>query len=640
MRTLGIKRMAEVVFLLLPLLLRAQTVLPPEVADHGYADLIVVNGKVVSMDDAGVNENPGRIYEAMAVKKDRILALGTNQRIQTLADSRTKVIDLQGQMVFPGIIETHAHLFGGGQLGAQMGLRTPDKGVNVRVRAGKDVEATRLVIENGIKDALTKVAPGEWVSVGVGPNPQEGVSSNRVVAWFAANKLETKDRLDRVAPNNPVLVQGGIRGAINSKAMEMAVQYMPDYEEFINQSTGDKDSAMSGELGSQEMGVLTYEIFYRNKPISLIAEMFRRDLEAAAAHGVTTFSSRVPHPLVLDGFTVLNREGKMPIRFAALYEVHRRPGDPEVTRNFYRLTGNLTGLGNDFLWIHGVASERWDTSFPMQCLGPDAPAPPEIKARELCPQKGDMFWDTLQNALESGWRLAGIHGLGSDGVRRFMQMVEMARQNRGMTEQDIRNLRLTVEHGTVIGKLPDVMAGLKKYGITISAGPPRLLRYPDYLQDYGPQITPFMLPVKTWLDQGIKVVGQNHTYQRVGALWTIFMTRIVNGQVVNPEERVGRGTIAKMWTRWAAEYVMKENDLGSLEVGKLADFVVLDKDYFAIPIEEISKIRPQMTVVGGKIMYLGADYAARLGREPVGFQFPEGCEPWATSCGGAGGGAD
>jgi hypothetical protein len=112
------------------------------------------------------------------------------------------------------------------------------------------------------------------------------------------------------------------------------------------------------------------------------------------------------------------------------------------------------------------------------------PAPARIKARELCPRPGDMFWDTLQNALEGGWRLAGIHGLGSDGVRRFMQMVDMAKQNRGMTDQDIRDLRLTVEHGTVIGKLPDVMANLKRLGIIISAGPPRLLRYPDFLADY------------------------------------------------------------------------------------------------------------------------------------------------------------
>jgi hypothetical protein len=135
------------------------------------------------------------------------------------------------------------------------------------------------------------------------------------------------------------------------------------------------------------------------------------------------------------------------------------------------------------------------------------------------------------------------------------------------------------------------------------------------------------------------VVGQNHTYQRVGALWTIFMTRMVNGQVVNPEERLGRGVIAKMWTRWASEYILRDHDLGSLEVGKLADFVVLDKDYFTIPVEEISQIKPQLTVVGGKIAYLGADYAGKLGMESVGYQFAADCKPWATACGG-GGGAD
>ena len=627
MRKPRILSLATVLFVL-PLAISAQNGLPPEIAKHGYADLIVFNGKIVSMDDAGVNTSPGNVYEAMAIKGDRIIALGASERIRTLRDSSTRVIDLGGQTVIPGIIETHTQLFGGGQLGAGMGLPKPHRGVNVRVQAGRDVETTRLRIENEVKEAVSKLPPGDWVLVGVTPNRPEGVSSNRIVAWIAASKLDTRERLDRVAPVNPVLVQGGIRGTLNGKALEQAIQVMPDYAAFINQSTGDPDSSETGEVGSQEMEALTYEIFYHNKPISLIAEMFRRDMEMGAAHGITTFSSRVPHPLVMDGFMLLNREKQMPIRFAALYETHRRPNDPEVTRQFYRMTGNLTGLGNDYLWIHGVASERWDTSFPMACLGPDVPAPPEIKTRELCLEPGDMFYDTLQNALEAGWRLAGIHGVGSDGVRRFMQMVETARNNSRMTEEDIRKLRLTVEHGTVIGKLPDVMEKLKRYGIFISAGPPRLLRYPDYLKDYGPAITPFMLPVKTWLDQGIKVVGQNHTYRNVGYLWTVFMTRLVEGEVVGPEEKIDRVTVAKMWTRWAAEYVLKEDVLGSLEAGKLADFVVLDKDYFTIPIEQIPAIRPQMTVVGGEIRHLGADFAAKVGLEPIGYQFPQDYGPW------------
>ncbi len=83
-----------------------------------------------------------------------------------------------------------------------------------------------------------------------------------------------------------------------------------------------------------------------------------------------------------------------------------------------------------------------------------------------------------------------------------------------------------------------------------------------------------------------------------------------------------------MWTRWAAEYVMKEEVLGSLEIGKLADFVVLDKDLLTIPIEEFSHVRPQATVVGGQLRFLDTGYAQRLGMEPVGYQFPEGYEPW------------
>src|SRR3970040_1669813 len=80
-------------------ILRAQTPLPPEVAKHGYADTIVVNTKVISVDDAGLNNNPGHIYEAMAIKGDRIIALGTSERIRALADSNTKVLDLTGQTV-------------------------------------------------------------------------------------------------------------------------------------------------------------------------------------------------------------------------------------------------------------------------------------------------------------------------------------------------------------------------------------------------------------------------------------------------------------------------------------------------------------------------------------------------------------
>jgi predicted amidohydrolase YtcJ len=127
----------------------------------------------------------------------------------------------------------------------------------------------------------------------------------------------------------------------------------------------------------------------------------------------------------------------------------------------------------------------------------------------------------------------------------------------------------------------------------------------------------------------------------VGYVWTILMTRdIGEGRKVQPQEAIDRVTVLKMWTNWASEYVLKEKDLGSLEVGKLADFVVLDKDYLTIPIDQIPEIRPLMTVVGGKPVFLDGPFASRLGRQPVGFQFAAGYKPWGPYVPEYGGGGD
>ena len=604
--------------------------LPPEVALHGYAEMILVNGKIVSMDDRDYNQGAGTIYEAMAVKRDQIIALGTTQRMRSLAGPDTREIDLNGQLVIPGIIETHAHIYGNARLSAEMGMRSPDRGINARVQAGRDIESTRLRIENAVREALTKVQPGDWVLLGVTPNNEEEATIDRIDAWFSGQGLESRDRLDDIAPDNPVLTRAGRRGILNSQGWEIANSISPVFTEFITEARGARvvNDTENGLVGSNEMLQLYQEVFYNKYPVSLYAEVIRRDLEMAASHGITTFSSRVPTPKIMDGFLMLNREKKMPIRFGALYEVHRKPADPNMTRQFYRMTGNLTNLGNDFLWIHGVASELWDASYPEGCLGPDLEAPPVIKAREMCPAPGDMYYDTLKNALESGWRLAGIHGVGSHAARLFIQMIESVIESKGLTVQDIRNLRMTMEHAEVMGALPDVMEGLKKYGIYISGGPPRMLREPEYVKDYGPAVRPFMQPVKTWLDYGIRVVGQNHTYRGVGYYWTKYMTREIFGKPLLADQKLDRVTVLKMWTTWASEYVMKEDLLGTLEVGKLADFVVLDKDYLTIPIDQIPTIMPKMTVIGGKTIYLNKDYAEKLGTAPIGYQHPDGIAPW------------
>src|SRR5579885_2345904 len=245
-------------------LLQAQS-LPPEVAQHGYADSILINTKIISVDDPGYNTNVGHIYQAMAVKGDRIMALGTNEQIKAMADSHTTVYDLSGQTVIPGIIESHVHIFGDPEFAAQMGLKGAEH--NVSVVAGKDIEATRLKVENAIKDQVTKAKPGEWIHVGIRPNKDEKVDDSRVFSWVTLGNFEPRERLDRIASANPVLVQVDSRATVNSAAWKTMQKYFPDLDDYYESTLPDVPKAgTKGVIGVEGQVALQWEIWWGTQP--------------------------------------------------------------------------------------------------------------------------------------------------------------------------------------------------------------------------------------------------------------------------------------------------------------------------------------------------------------------------------------
>ncbi len=619
-------------FLSLPTL-PAQT-LPPEVARHGYADSIVINGKIVSMDDHAYNANPGRIYQAMAVKGSQILALGTNDYIRNLANRDTKVMDVGGRVVIPGIVNPHSHLFGSPTIARAMGIPYPGNGRAITVQAGRDLEATRLKVENAIRDTVAQMQPGQWLNVGIDENRAEGATPNKIFSWTSRGDLTNPRRLDPISPNNPVLIQAVSRLTANTAALDLLRKLIEDFDLWEAQELSDLDNPTAlGQIGLGASAAIEWEIWYADQPTSVLAEMVRRQWEQAAAHGVTAFGSRTYNPRIIDTVTYLNREKAAPIRFMMLMETHRRPAHPDFGRQLYSMIGSLWGLGDDMMWVGGVSSELWDSSFPLHCFGKDVPAPPEIKIREMCREPGNLFWDAMENALGSGWRTAGFHGVASDGVRRYTQMIESAMKKYGLTAEEIRKRRPTVEHVAAVGTVPDIMAKMKELGIILAAQPTRMLQTEDYIRDYGPEVVKFMQPIKSWLDYGLTVVWHG-SHRGFGSELKIFMDRMIFGKPVLPEQALDRVTVLKMATTWPPLYLVKEDKIGTLEVGKLADYTVLDKDFFTIPLDEIEQIRPQMTVVGGNVRALQADFAGTLGMAPVGYQFPEGYMPWLRSGGG------
>ncbi|MBI2821257.1 MAG: amidohydrolase family protein [Acidobacteria bacterium] len=599
----------------------------PEVAKFGYPETIFVNGKVVSMDDATTSTSVGHVYEAIAIKGNRIVKLGTDEDVRRLAGPDTKVLDLRGRTLLPGIVEPHNHLYGGvTRYLDRLGFKFPPNGIIVAAQADSELEKTHVIIRDAIRDGVQKVKPGDWVVLNVRPSLDAPGNLN---LWQRTRRLPNRKTLDVWAPNNPVLVSG-VRANLNSKALEILEDFLPGYSATIQETMHGveigEDIPSIGWVGSQEMDVVNWELFLQRLPAATLAQGLKLASEALASAGVTTFGTRIPFPKVMTGYATLAGLGQMPIRLAAHYEVHRMPADPQQTRQMYRRTGVLQGIGDDYLWIDGVASERWDSQYPEACTGPDTKAPPHIKARELCPKPGDLNWDVLKNALMAGWRLAGVHMCGSESSRSFLKMIESARVANGWSVQEVHDMHMTGEHCNVIGKLPDVMEGLKKYGIILSCGPDIISQAPLFINDYGPQIDPFIIPFKTWIESGINLVGQHWNVSRPGTadfkppfywVWQA-VTRRYDGKVWQPGERIDRVHALKMYTRWAAEYVRKPDKLGSLELGKFADLLIIDRDYFTIPEDEILKIRPLMTMVGGKMIVLQDSLAKEFGVEPAG----------------------
>ena len=158
----------------------------------------------------------------------------------------------------------------------------------------------------------------------------------------------------------------------------------------------------------------------------------------------------------------------------------------------------------------------------------------------------------------------------------------------------------------------------------LGMGSAGLSRSLPWIQKYGfEKYQGWVMPTKRALEAGIKVAweGEGGVGNGLFSLMTPFITRKnKQGLIIAADQAVDRNTVLKMATAWGSEYLMKEDELGSLEPGKFADLLVLNQDYFSVPVEEIDHIYPLLTVMGGEIRYLRDEYAQELGMEPVGYQ--------------------
>ncbi len=194
---------------------------PALVDEMGYADTLLINGKIVSMDDrSSVPGSTGQIFEAMAIKGKKIMALGSHDEMKMLANSQTRVVDVGQRTVIPGIVVTHYHpeTPSSRAFGPQVGLVDPS--VNLTVVAEKTAEGTAKKLRETIINAIQvrKLPKGQWVTVWL----KEGEANRRgtVYTWLYLGQINRR-HIDKGTEDHPVLVKTDVQGLMNGAAIEV-----------------------------------------------------------------------------------------------------------------------------------------------------------------------------------------------------------------------------------------------------------------------------------------------------------------------------------------------------------------------------------------------------------------------------------
>ena len=167
--------------------------IPDAVAQHGYADTVLTNGKIVTMDDWSIVPNtPGHIFQSMAIKGNKIMALGSDAEMRELAGPATRFIDVRGKTVIPGLIQTHYHLFGPAatKYGPQVGLADPS--IQLTVEAASSPEATSKKLRESILNAIRvqSIPKGQWISVRLTEGPENLPGTNRI--WLYGSEINRR----------------------------------------------------------------------------------------------------------------------------------------------------------------------------------------------------------------------------------------------------------------------------------------------------------------------------------------------------------------------------------------------------------------------------------------------------------------
>ncbi len=538
----------------------------PALAASESADVVYRGGNIYTMDD----DNPHAT--ALAVKDGRLLYVGSDEGAAAYTGSNTRVVELDGHTILPGLIEGHMHV--------------PNLGQSMLM-----IDAfwkPKEVILEAVRQAAEAAEPGEWI---------QGRGWMNTV--WADDSFPTKEELDAVAPNNPVSLQRADAHMFwfNSMALEMAGVTKdtpnPQGGEILKTEDGELLGCLTDTAAAIVRGIIPPWSDEDLKKASLLAQeqLFSYGFTSALDAGVTVHQ--------LDLYKELYEAGQLKLRLYPLIMLSSTEG---AEADYLRTTKPTGMLYDDHLQVAGVKIIGDGSLGARSAAMLEEYSDREGYTGEYRFSDEDAY-AVIKLAYENGYQ-TGVHAIG-DGVNH--QVLDV--YERLMKENPREDPRMRIEHFQIV--TPDDIDRALELGVLPA------MQFTHATSDWlmaedrvGPERIKTSYAWRTIIDKGSIIIGGSdapvelvNPYHGLNAGVTRMDKdcRPEGGWYAN--EKVTREEALKAFTIWAAYGQFEEDLKGSLEVGKLADFAVIDRDYMTCPETDIKDIQTLMTVSGGEVVY-------------------------------------
>ena len=554
------------------------------------ADLIVHHGKVVAVDQKFT------VSQAMAIKDGLILRVGSDEEILKLKGSKTESIDLGGKMVLPGLMDSHTH-----PLSAAM------TEFDHEIPAMESVAEVLAYIQS-----RTKTVPdGKWIVV-------QQVFITRLREQRYPNRAE----LDAAAPKHPVVFRTGPDASFNSLALKLSGV---DRNFKIPEGIAGR---IEKDAHDDPTGILRNFANYLKIPENTAAapadaqkeERLKQLFKGYNANGITSIGDRDANPEVLALYQKLRADGGLSVRVALSHHIDNT-GPIDAIQNsirqvalhplfrekdpLLRIIGIKTFLDGGMLTGSAYMRQPWGVSDIYAITDPLYRGVLFIPKERLRPM--------VEAAVESGLQFTA-HSVGDGAVHTLLDVYgDIART------RSIRETRPCLTHANFMSR--EAVEQIARLGVVVDMQPAWLyLDTRTLMKHFGDERLRWFQPLHSLFEAGAIAGGGSDHMQKIGALrainpyhpflgmWVAVTRQAKNFEgALHPEEALTREQAIRFYTANNAYLLFREKDTGSLEAGKLADFIVLDTDLMTCAVDAVQRTQVLRTYLGGKVVYARDD---------------------------------